>query len=346
MATILLAVLLLTACGSGGTSPGGEKAAKQAAERSGATQATQAAAKADLKGAEDCAQCHEMLPEVRTWQLSSHSQLPCTTCHKVDARNYRSTGGNTLSKPIVIRAEIKNDVCESCHSRNRQTTASGDLIIPHDRHAKQGVACVKCHSGVVHANIAKRGITVQEEYKNLDGWTVETGQKVFTKYYTQPSMWTCIECHKAMKVTTKCSICHSEIPGLASHENSNWKSTHGVSARQDIGQCTKCHVIPGEPKFITPSTGDLAVDFARANQFCYKCHKTRPPSHTNTMLPDHPQLAGNRGTQNCFTCHSKEQPKPEMNVTGTYCNQCHWFASNPAPPPAQPAQPEEGKKAS
>ncbi|MCL4441734.1 MAG: cytochrome c3 family protein, partial [Firmicutes bacterium] len=326
------------------TTPGeeggkGEGATKAAGEKAGAKAPQEVSLKLS-KSAKECGQCHEMLPEVTTWQLSSHSQLACTTCHKVNSKDYGSSGSTTLSRVITIKAEIKDEVCQGCHSPNRAVTPSGDLLIPHSKHAQRGITCVKCHSGVTHANVARRGVTMKEEYKDLSKWTTETAQAVFTKYYSQPSMWTCIDCHKSLKVTTKCSACHTAIPGLASHEGGGWRTGHGITARQDIGQCTKCHVIPGEPKFITPSTGDVATDFARANQFCYKCHKTKPASHTNTMLPDHPQLARNRGTQNCFACHSKEQPKPAKNVTATYCNQCHWFQEAAAQP--KPEQ-KEGK---
>jgi hypothetical protein len=156
-------------------------------------------------------------------------------------------------------------------------------------------------------------------------WDIDTARKVSTKYYRQPSMWTCINCHKQVNVTRRCSACHTTIPSLPSHDSPAWKSQHGKTARSAIGECTKCHVTPGQPKFVSPSTGDQAADFAQAQEFCSNCHLQRPEMHENSMVPVHPGKVGERGLPNCLTCHDKEQPKPDAKVTGTYCNQCHWL---------------------
>lgn len=269
-----------------------------------------------------CGQCHAMAPEVATWQLTSHSNFACTTCHDVSTASFSDT---TPALPIKMKEEISSDTCKQCHSHKRAYTLSGDLVVPHKKHDKVGISCVKCHSGVVHANIAERGITAQKEFSDLSKWDLQLAEKVVTKYYTQPSMWTCIDCHKSMGITRACAACHSEIDGLLSHEAEDWKEVHGKSGRQNIGECTKCHSIPGEQKFVEPSTGDRSADFARANEFCYSCHTEKPESHLGNILSEHPALAKDRGVANCFTCHNKNKPNLEENVTATYCNQCHWF---------------------
>ncbi|MHB9094892.1 MAG: cytochrome c3 family protein [Eubacteriales bacterium] len=270
-----------------------------------------------------CTGCHEMNPEVATWQVSSHSKIPCTACHQVKPSDFQAQhDSQSFTKPIKMTDAIPSNVCEQCHSPNRVATTSGDLIIPHDRHAAAGVACVKCHAGVVHGKIAERGSAADGKYES---WDQDFAKKQATMYYREPSMWTCIGCHRQLKVTRRCGACHTEIPSLPSHDNPTWKSDHGKSARADIGGCTKCHVTPGSPTFVTPSTGDKAADFARAQEFCYSCHLQRPAMHENSMIPVHPSKVAQRGIQNCLTCHNPDPPKPEAKVTGTYCNQCHWL---------------------
>ncbi|MDA8234677.1 MAG: hypothetical protein M0Z31_07775 [Clostridia bacterium] len=268
-----------------------------------------------------CTGCHEMNPEILTWQLSSHSNVPCTACHNIKPAYFQTKhDAKNFTRPIKIFEAIPNSVCEGCHSPNRVMTVSGDLIIPHEKHTKAGLTCVKCHSGVVHANIAERGLTTDYET-----WNLEKARKAATKFYLQPSMWTCIDCHKQLRITRKCSACHTAIPDLPSHEQPSWQENHGKTARAAIGECTKCHVTPGAPKFVTPSTGDQAADFARAQAFCYNCHLKRPQTHGSSMVPLHPGKTKDKGIQNCLTCHNRQQPGTGSNVAGTYCNQCHWF---------------------
>ncbi len=277
-----------------------------------------------------CNDCHEIRPEVLTWQISSHSKIPCTKCHEVEPAKYQTkTDRKSVNKPIRISNAIPNSVCEQCHTSNRVTTASGDLIIPHEKHSAAGVLCVKCHSGVVHARIADRDLKFEGVPVSYELWDLEVARRVATKPYLQPSMWTCIACHRQAKVTRRCSACHTEIISLPSHENPTWSSQHGKSAQANVGECTKCHVTPGLPKFISPSTGNTAADFARAQQFCYSCHLLRPQMHEKSMIPIHPVKAAERGLQNCLTCHNREKPKAGEKVTATYCNQCHWMQSPP-----------------
>lgn len=292
------------------------------------TKGSATSAKEEVKVAKvDCTGCHEMAPEVLTWQISSHSKIPCTSCHQVKPEDFKAQhDSGQIPKPIKLEDGIPNSVCEQCHTTNREATPSGDLIIPHDKHAAMGVACVKCHSGVVHAGIEKRGLT-----NDYEKWTPDTARQAATRTFLSPSMWICINCHKQANVTRKCSACHTAIPSLPSHDLPTWKSQHGKVARTNIGECTKCHVTPGQPKFVTPSTGDLAADFARAQEFCYTCHLKRPEMHEKSMFPIHPAKVAERGVQNCLTCHNRDQ-KTDPKVTGTYCNQCHWMPDNSAKP--------------
>ena len=285
-------------------------------------------------GAGECTGCHEMKPEIATWQVSSHSKIPCTACHRANPADFQTAhDSQSFDKPIKMTDAIPNAVCEQCHSPNRVATPSGDLIIPHDKHAAAGVNCVKCHSGVAHAKIAERDVAKGSQDNNYQEWDITLAKQVSTKYYTQPSMWTCINCHKQANVTRQCRACHTTIPELPSHGQPTWKAEHGKQAEANIGECTKCHVTPGVPQFVSPSTGNKAADFARAQEFCYNCHLERPAMHEGNMVAVHPGKAAQKGVQNCLTCHNTNQPPAGAKVTGTYCNQCHWL-QNGAPQPS------------
>ncbi len=250
-------------------------------------QGRQAAVREDTT---ECTECHEMLPEIMTWQISSHSKIPCTKCHTGNTTDYKSKHDNkTFSKPIKIKDGIPNEVCNECHTENREYTPSGDLIIPHDRHAAAGVTCVKCHSGVVHARIADRDLTSEADLANYQSWNPGVAKKLATSYYSKPNMWTCVNCHRQASVSRKCNTCHTAIQSLPSHDQPNWNTQHGRFARDNISDCAKCHVTPGVDKFETPSTGNLAADFSRAQEFCYSCHLKRPEMHEDSMMPVHPK---------------------------------------------------------
>lgn len=277
----------------------------------------------------ECFGCHEMNPEIATWKISSHSKIPCTACHNINPADYQSKI-SLNQRPIKTTTAVPNSVCEQCHTINREVTPSGDVIIPHLKHSAVGIACVKCHAGVVHAKIAERGLTVEGKLSNYEAWNENSAKQVSIRFYTQPDMWTCINCHKAANVSRRCGACHSIIPELPSHNSLNWKSEHGKIARTNIGECTKCHVTPGQDMFVTPSTGDSAIDFARAQSFCYTCHGQRTAVHPKQWINIHPQKANEKGIQNCFTCHDTNRPTNSKNVTGTYCNQCHWLSKTAA----------------
>lgn len=276
-----------------------------------------------------CTECHEMWPEIATWQTSVHANVPCLTCHKgYDPQQNKSAhDSGSFQKPIAIRNNpVSDDACRSCHAmQNRLATLLPDLIAPHEKHEAAKVPCLSCHRFVTHGNIAERKVTTRPEYSDYSKWSPQLAKQAAPQVMRRPNMFVCINCHEQRKVTTKCAACHyyPERKSLPSHENPEWKVIHGREGRKDVNNCAKCHYDKESQKFATPSTGDLIADFARANSYCYGCHLKRPANHDGAWMSKHPQMAKDKGLQNCFACHDKNQPRP--NVTGTYCNTCHWF---------------------
>lgn len=278
-------------------------------------------------GGGKCGECHEMWPEIATWMVSSHSQIDCEKCHtKVDmAAMQAAHNTSSFSKPIKIKKMVPGDTCKQCHSDNRAFSLSGDLIVPHDTHDKARIGCTDCHNTVVHAAIAERSVTSRPDYNNFANWTKELAKKVATRPFQRPSMWVCIDCHDSAKVDTPCADCHKVWTSLPSHERADWLSAHGREGRNNVSNCSMCHSNKEGPKAIDSGTGDGIIDFERATPYCYSCHLQRPAFHGQNYMSQHASGAKAKGLLNCFACHSIEAPKTPQNVTGTYCNNCHWF---------------------
>ncbi len=277
-----------------------------------------------------CAKCHVMAPEYVTWEASSHVQVPCTSCHikpglgnlvahKLSASKellLYYTG--TYNRPIRMTNKLPDEVCTQCHSTYRSFTPSGDLIIPHDKHADKKVLCVECHNGVAHGNIVGRGMTKDDNYA---AWTLEVGKKQMVKEYTEPKMNVCLDCHIKRNVTQACEACHTSISLPADHKVKTFlEKNHGALAKADLSYCNKCHSYSLEAKDVP--VADKVARYARGNVFCYDCHQKRPKGHTEDWKITHkydakPDIPG------CLVCHNKPKPKPAEKSTPTYCDKCH-----------------------
>ncbi len=152
-----------------------------------------------------CSSCHEMAPEYSTFTASAHNNITCVQCHiKPGAVNMLTHKMKSLKEVYyhvtgvpeqIVQTEseaISNENCLQCHSKNRLVTASGDLKVNHKGHIEEGVPCISCHAGVVHAKIVARGINTEEVRGH---YTEETAQKIMEKKYMAPNMGTCIDCH-------------------------------------------------------------------------------------------------------------------------------------------------------
>ncbi|PKM80536.1 MAG: hypothetical protein CVU89_13375 [Firmicutes bacterium HGW-Firmicutes-14] len=352
---LILSALLVAGCsdkptttsGSGGE-PAKTDAAKETAAPSGDKGSAAQANNTSIAKSE-CSECHEMWPEIATWQTSVHAKVACTVCHTGynPSQNKSSHDSGAFQKPIRIKNPVSDDACNSCHAmENRNETLLPDLIAPHKKHAAANVSCLECHRFTTHGNIGERKVTTRDQYSDYNKWNPQVAQQAAPGVHRRPNMFVCINCHESRKVTTACAACHywEDRKSLPSHEDQQWLVVHGKNGRQDIDNCAKCHYDKESEKFVTPSTGDKIADFARANSYCYGCHLKRPPNHDAQWMPKHSKVAGERGLLNCFACHDREQPRP--NVTGTYCNTCHWFQvpAAPAPAAATPAAPASAEK--
>lgn len=277
-----------------------------------------------------CSKCHVMAPEYTTWKASSHIQVACVDCHikpglgnlivhKISAMKelYLYFTG-TYERPIKMSHKIEDEICTACHSTNRDTTPSGDLIIPHAKHASKKVLCIECHSGVAHGNIVARNMT---EDGNYAVWTSEYGAAQMSKDYSEPKMNTCLKCHMERGVTQECRACHTSISLPPDHKVKSWGTNHGIKARGDLEYCNKCHSYSVAAKDIPIK--DPVTRYARGNVFCVGCHQLRPAGHTEDWKMVHKRGVKNGDTSSCLVCHNNEKPTSVEKSVPTYCAKCH-----------------------
>jgi nitrate/TMAO reductase-like tetraheme cytochrome c subunit len=307
---------------------------------------------AGLKGtssSEFCASCHEMKPEYYTWKASSHSEVDCVSCHiepglenlaKSKAEGvvelYKKTT-KTYTAPIRMPDEIPDSACETCHNvSQREVTASGDIIIPHDKHKTEGVECIQCHSGTAHGKIADRKMTFQADYLK---WDEKVGTAAMSEIeWIRPDMDTCMECHKARKVTTECTACHTTGMVPDSHKKEDFKlKTHGKQASTDLKDCNVCHKdmsseslsdfeeVSTLTKYLNANKEQVKkknhYDYAKANTFCRDCHSQRPQSHGSYFIKEHGELAS-QNKEKCMACHDVQKSNGS-NITQVACGTCH-----------------------
>jgi nitrate/TMAO reductase-like tetraheme cytochrome c subunit len=320
-----------------------------------------------------CTSCHEMKPELYTWQASSHSQvLQCVGCHAPPGTLkkmkyklfsvkewYASLTGNY---GILIQATtpIPDQVCNQCHDMTKRTvTPSGDLIIPHTIHAEKSVSCTSCHSGIAHGNIAEKKVTFRTDYGK---WDEATGKRFMSdESAVRPDMDTCMSCHKVRKAPLDCSACHSTSMIPEGHEDEVFKmGGHGRIESEELVNCDSCHSYMSTEKvevtkesgskylqFLTKSdeknTTISVRDYAKSNTFCMDCHKKMPPSHKVQFFEMNHGAYAAQDQELCFTCHDN-QVLGDSPVAKLSCGSCHpsshykrpWQEKHPVPLPENP----------
>ncbi|MHB1126261.1 MAG: NapC/NirT family cytochrome c [Bacillota bacterium] len=320
-----------------------------------------------------CATCHMMKPEIYTWEASSHNRVQCVQCHvepEVNTPlNYRLFKAKewyaaiTGNYGLVIQATspIPDGTCTQCHNmKNRNLTPSGDLIVPHSKHAEIGINCTMCHTGVAHGNISKKRVTFRTDYAS---WDESIAKNIMSDVKNlRPDMDTCMRCHAVRKAPLGCSACHTTSMLPTNHKTDIFKNgEHGKEALKDIKYCDSCHsymsrqevqITEGSSskfeQFLSSGSKDPSTitirDYAKANTFCVDCHTERPVTHDDNFQATHGSFA-QKDKSRCLTCHdSRPQAVIQYGSTLVSCGSCHvglhkrstWRQSHPVPLPAKP----------
>ncbi|WP_075860392.1 cytochrome c3 family protein [Carboxydothermus pertinax] len=276
-----------------------------------------------------CFYCHEMRPEYYTWEVSTHNKIECWRCHVTSSPLvpfWVSLNGGTnfvqhltglFEKPIKITYSLDNKRCLSCHTLE-SVTPGGDIIIPHDRHLAQGVTCVTCHFGVVHFQVAERGLT-RGKYESWNQAKALAERKEINRKLLMDG---CISCHRERGVSTECRTCHLKIKAPKDHNDPAWEEKHGLTAQKNVDYCISCHL--GKELIRSVAFDKKLYWYTRLNPFCRDCHLKRPQFHLNNWIPNHIEAIGRKGEDSCYACHDIEKGEG-FNKNPVYCNKCHKF---------------------
>jgi nitrate/TMAO reductase-like tetraheme cytochrome c subunit len=259
-----------------------------------------------------CKSCHEMAPEHVTFEASAHSEIKCTQCHvepglgnelvhKVESLKevyYHIVGP---PDPIPQTVPVMNVNCEQCHSKNRLVTATGDLVVNHKGHIKEGIPCITCHAGVVHAKVVERGLNKSDD---LAKWTPEVADKLISERYTRPNMGTCIDCHDLVNQGKKpwediaYSLPDVEVShgGEKEHEDGE-KEAKAADAHREVSK-TKTQDI------ILQAIGQQKTD-VKLSMECKTCHLevSTPESHQNGVWNQNHGGDALTDLNECLDCH-------------------------------------------
>ena len=301
-----------------------------------------------------CSSCHEMAPEYSTYTASAHNQISCVQCHikpgitnmlthKVKSLKevyYHVTG---VPNQIVQTEEeaVSNQNCLQCHSENRLVTPSGDTKIDHKKHIDEGIPCITCHSGVVHAKMAARELNVG---KDRTEWTSkQNAEKLIEEKYLRPNMGTCIDCHeKVNKGEKPWEEAAYNVPANPEEEGKTPGDTGSTTTvtkaqtqeimLQAIGkdqthskvsmECKTCHSDMSIPKY--HQTADFnsnhGTDAVQNLDKCMNCHQDsnwlRPIAKQDIMT------LLKYGDKAPKYVPNADQAKDEANKN-TFCKTCH-----------------------
>lgn len=281
-----------------------------------------------------CKSCHEMAPEYTTYTASAHNQISCVQCHikpgtitmmvhKVKSLKevyYHVTG---VPNQIVQTEEeaVSNENCIQCHSKNRLVTASGDLKVNHKNHIEKGIPCITCHSGVVHAKIAARGINTKDV---VGQWTEKSAQKLIEAKYLRPNMGTCIDCHEKVNKGEEPwkDVAYNVPPNPEEavkkvEENKKATTTEATKEGQSTEAVATAHDEKTQ-KVILEALGNQTGE-QKISMECKTCHKSTqiPKTHQTVDWNNNHGSTAVQTLDKCVNCHQdskwvKEIPKEDI----------------------------------
>ncbi|MHB9057148.1 MAG: cytochrome c3 family protein [Paludibacteraceae bacterium] len=281
-----------------------------------------------------CSSCHEMSPEFTTWEVTSHSKIACVTCHippgPVNLVKHKLASVQQLAEhitgkipqPIAMNTIINNNVCEQCHSSMRKVTPSGDILIPHDKHLAQGIACVACHGGVAHGFVAERGLTGKEDY---DTWTIAKADKVTKFDGLKTAMEVCLDCHDQVNQGKKPWLTNGGVEKTQEQRIAQSEENFKVAATA-TGQLHE----KSQPAIVTTGTITMHPPITK----CAGCHTAipTPDSHHDQSWGTNHGVTARKDVDYCATCHSRQAERAQVTAAtnvgdyardNPFCTECH-----------------------
>lgn len=258
-----------------------------------------------------CNVCHSVNAEFESWQKSSHSNVPCVSCHISSGNGIKYILEHVqiiklneewygYKKPINASSElsqrgIEKETCLRCHSpKIRDFSPSKGLTIDqkkHYRHIEMGLVCTTCHNRIAHASMDAPNTKIKYN-KGLEG-----------KHFTYKNY---------LDMRIGCRRCHNF--------KSPWSTTvDGKRVTAPVG-CTVCH--PKNWELLPPGHNSDWIRVHKLEVFKINKLKNSESAGFNFCLRCHikgAKFEGEDGETLCFSCHSKnwqerfDKAKPKEN---------------------------------
>ena len=285
-----------------------------------------------------CSACHAATSAALSADDGSHAQMACNDCHaqhgqKPDclqcheghseamvAADCKSCHAHHRPMPAVFAAEIKTELCASCHEEVSSLFASAG-----GKH-QQNLSCAACHAGHPPA---------------------------------ETSILACSSCHAADEnshfALSDCNSCHNphspaieDLGGLENvrpvclgcHAGVGVAMAEGATAHSEDLSCNQCHETHGEsPSCLNCHQGH--DEQMQAND-CSQCHQPHRPlpveflqgtaadlcngCHEQTVADFNFSGRGHKIALGCIDCHLEHPPADNVIPE---CATCHDSAENP-----------------
>lgn len=309
-----------------------------------------------------CSTCHEMKPQHITFKYSAHNQIQCIECHgQPGLKNTLKNKADLLhmvyqhfSEPqtsIISSAGVPDKNCEQCHSRNRLVTATGDIIVNHEGHIEKEIPCITCHSGVVHAKIAERGIS---HFSGSAAWNEENAPKLMGDKFEKPNMGTCIDCHVQVNQGERPWVDAAySLPAPEKEVVKEEWSSYFETPEMKAGTLDR-DIPEAQQKLVLEAVGQQHAD-VKLSMICSTCHRKIkiPNNHDQkNWTQSHGDVAV-KELSKCLACHKDSlwikqvekqnlialltEPKEEVSPSGDlltaskesrnnlFCSSCHAY---------------------
>ncbi|HUP62830.1 MAG TPA: cytochrome c3 family protein [Thermoanaerobaculia bacterium] len=244
----------------------------------------------------------------------------CGDCHD----QAKAFAHNPHARGQVVKGDVENAVCESCHGDATEHMQTGDkekISVPRGRKGADET-CAMCHDLTSDKRSHKMGFHASSDAVNcLSCHSVHKSEQEPLLAKNQLAL--CSTCHtqaasfrnrpythKMGRAGMTCSTCHEphgrpgkenlkataagEVVCVGCHTDKRgpYVFAHGGAA---VGECTNCHEAHG-------SSNQRQLKRANVAQLCLECHS---PTATHTLGSQPPSFHNvtTARYQNCTTCH-------------------------------------------